>query len=474
MAVSFAKFFGVGNPGSTGLATPQAGGIRQSIVEMRLQERDAFGAAQRGLSRADRRVLQGMNSLGDLDGTVSRLKSMTPLQRATRIVGRTLLLGALGFGGIETSGYFFKKSHMDDYMAAMVFDDPQVKREIELRQMIQTRPELSKSIKQIFNADAAEWAAALNQRIQNPTNIPEELEARVLLKIVQADLPVGNSAQDILDWLNAVDTNELVASSLAKLTGMDVLKISEVARERLRAAELAEAIKNFEKDYLQKIPAEYRELFKDQFVVIAPGTFMMGSDKGEDDEKPVHAVTITAPFAMQKYEMSQRLYQALWGDLPSDLPEKYRGADLPVVRVNWQGSQGTCKKIGGRLPTEAEWEMVASNYGKAEYALPDGVKEISKQYANVESYGPVAVKSFQPNPLGVFNLSGNVWEWGENDYAPNLDDGRGFGNGIKVIRGGSWRNASRVSRASNRDGYHPDGVYYGVGFRCVLPQDSDL
>lgn len=494
MAISFRSVFPFGNRAATGSAQPPKGDLRQTIAESRLQDPSAFRKAQRRLSRTDRSALRGIRTLGELDGSVARLKKMTPLQRATRIVGRTLLLGAAVFGGIKAFEYSMKKSHVDDLMAARVFDDPQAQREIELRQMIQTRPELSKSVKQIFNADAEGWEAALNQRIQNPENIREELEARVLLKIVRADLPAGKSAQDVLGWLNTVDTDLLAVTNLANLTGMELVKITEVAKEKQRAAGLESATKNFENDYLQKIPSKYRKLFKDQFVIIAPGRFMMGSNDADADydERPVHAVNITQPFAMQRYEMSQRLYRAVWGGLPSDLQVlfkgadlpvvnlevSYKGADLPVVNVDWSKAQQTCLKIGGRLPTEAEWEMVASNYGQARYALPAGVSEISQQYANFDSGGPVAVMSFKPNPLGVFNLSGNVWEWVEDTYGPYTDgekiNPRFSGDGVKTNRGGAWNDASRYSRASNRKSSFPSLGLVSVGFRCVLPQDSDL
>ena len=188
-----------------------------------------------------------------------------------------------------------------------------------------------------------------------------------------------------------------------------------------------------------------------EMILIRPGSFMMGSDKGDPEEKPVHKVKITKPFYMGKFEVTQAQYQAVMGSNPSNFKGE---GNLPIETVSWDDCRKFLKKLNEkipgkdfRLPTEAEWEFACRAGSTTEYCFGDD-ESILEQYAwyskNSESKThPVGGK--KPNAWGLYDMHGNVWEWC-NDYfgdkyyeSSPAEDPKGADSGaVRILRGGSW------------------------------------
>jgi formylglycine-generating enzyme required for sulfatase activity len=215
---------------------------------------------------------------------------------------------------------------------------------------------------------------------------------------------------------------------------------------------------------------------KMDFVLIRPGSFMMGSEKG-DDEKPVHKVTITRPFYMGVYKVTQAQWKAVIGDNPSS----FKGDDLPVEQVSWEDCQRFVAKLKEkagqgmicRLPTEAEWEYACRAGTKTEYCFGDdegGLGEYAWYRANSEGKTrPVGQK--KPNAWGLYDMHGNVWEWCEDGYSagyyaksPEADPKGPSTTAYRVLRGASWGSSANDLRSASRLWYYPSGRYYF--YRC--------
>jgi formylglycine-generating enzyme required for sulfatase activity len=215
-----------------------------------------------------------------------------------------------------------------------------------------------------------------------------------------------------------------------------------------------------------------------KFVLIEPGTFLMGSDSGNADEKPVHKVTLTEGFYMQATEVTQRQWQRVMDNNPSF----FKGPNLPADNVSWNDAQEFLKKLNAkekgaryRLPSEAEWEY-AARAGQA--GEPPNLEAVAWNRANSgDQTHPVGQK--QPNGWGLYDMLGNVWEWcadwHDSEYyanSPPVDPpGPAKGDLFRVLRGGSCVNNPGVGRVAGRSGDYPaDRVSSRgdfVGFRCV-------
>lgn len=202
-----------------------------------------------------------------------------------------------------------------------------------------------------------------------------------------------------------------------------------------------------------------------EMVVIPAGSFVMGSGNGGANEKPEHHVTISRAFAMGKTEVTQAQWKDVMGDNPSYF--KNCGDNCPVEQVSWNDVQGYIKKLNAktgkqyRLPSEAEWEYACRAGGKHEYCGSNVVDSVAWYVANSNPPGsskktsnPVGLK--QANAFGLYDMSGNVWEWVEDGYHDSYTaapaDGRAWqkdGN-KKILRGGAWDDEMGFSRATVR------------------------
>ena len=215
------------------------------------------------------------------------------------------------------------------------------------------------------------------------------------------------------------------------------------------------------------------------FVIIPAGKFMMGCSAEDPDcnadEKPLHRVSITQPFELGKYQVTQAEYEALMAVNPSNS----KGENLPVEGVSWEDAQKFCeamnRKADGyryRLPTEAEWEYAArAGNGSCRYG-PLVEVAWSRDNSGGKSH-PVGEK--KPNAFGLHDTLGNVWEWVQDWYSltyyghsPEADPNGPDSGEYRLARGGSWRGVVRgQARVSSRYMLKPNTRSPVVGFRCV-------
>ena len=220
-----------------------------------------------------------------------------------------------------------------------------------------------------------------------------------------------------------------------------------------------------------------------EMVILPAVTFTMGSDE-YDWEKPKHQV-ILKQFAIGKYPVTQEQYQTIMGTNPSTFNDNPKN---PVEQVSWDMAKKFCQKLNQktgkkyRLPSEAEWEYACRAGTQTRYYFGNDEQQL-REYAwyskNSDSKThPVGQK--KPNNWGLFDMSGNVWEWCEDGWHENYQnaptDGTAWNdnhsqNAYRVLRGGSWGYYPGDCRSASRDG----GVTrynYRFGFRVVSPQDS--
>ena len=213
------------------------------------------------------------------------------------------------------------------------------------------------------------------------------------------------------------------------------------------------------------------------------GSDMMGSEVGDDDEKPVHKVTISKPFYLGKYAVTQEQWVAVMGEGSNE--SDFKGRTNPVETVSWNDAQEFIKKLnekegttGYRLPTEAEWEHAARAGTETEWFFGNNEKAM-EEYAwcdenSQKSAHPVGQK--QPNPWDLYDMYGNVWEWVEDWYgefkAGAVTDPAGPEKGsFRVKRGGSWYVPAKLCRSAYRGDCSPGDPDYrdcSVGFRLAF------
>jgi formylglycine-generating enzyme required for sulfatase activity len=191
------------------------------------------------------------------------------------------------------------------------------------------------------------------------------------------------------------------------------------------------------------------------YVWIPPGAFTMGCSPGDnecrDDERPSHVEKIANGFYMGQTEVTQ----AAWNKVKRENPSHFKGDQLPVENADWNQAAGYCKEIGGRLPTEKEWEYAArAGTTVSRYGALDAVAWHQGNSGNRTH--SVGLK--EANAFGLYDMLGNVWEW---------TDAKSGTKKMKVARGGSWDSSTRIVRASSSGGLPTTSRVANVGLRCV-------
>jgi uncharacterized repeat protein (TIGR02543 family) len=212
-------------------------------------------------------------------------------------------------------------------------------------------------------------------------------------------------------------------------------------------------------------------------VLVKAGTFMMGSptsESGRWDDETQHQVTITQDFWISKYEVTQAQYQAVMNSNPSS----FSGANNPVENVTWFNANDFAQAVGGRLPTEAEWEFAARGGNKSQgyiYSGSNNIDDVAWYYAN-SNYETKQVGLKQPNELGIYDMSGNVYEWCSDWYgsysSSAVVDPTGPSSGsYKVLRGGYWSIVEQYCRVAYRIYSNPSDGDDNLGFRVAFPRN---
>lgn len=223
-------------------------------------------------------------------------------------------------------------------------------------------------------------------------------------------------------------------------------------------------------------------------LVPASDEFWMGSDKGSDDEKPVHKVSLD-DFYMDVYEVANKRYKTCVDagqcKAPSERKSYTRASyygdpifdDYPVIYVGWEQAKTYCEWRGARLPTEAEWEKAAKGTDARTYPWGDGIdcNKANYQGSCVGDTTKVGTYPKGVSPYGLHDMAGNVWEWVADWYDANYYKNSPSSNPngpttrqFRVMRGGSWFSYPNLLRVSYRERYGPFSRNYVVGFRCAL------
>lgn len=218
-------------------------------------------------------------------------------------------------------------------------------------------------------------------------------------------------------------------------------------------------------------------------VYVKGGNFWMGTSSNKNDvdkdERPAHEVTLN-DFYIGQTEVTQELWEAVIGSSS----RKVVGHNLPMTYISWDDCQVFVERLNQltgrsfRLPTEAEWEYAARG-GQASkgyvYAGSDNVGDVAwcREYLGDDRIHPVGKKN--PNELGIYDMSGNVWEWCQDRYnaayyksSPKNNPTGAASGSYRVYRGGGWNNTDSYLRVVNRNYGKPSYTFSAIGMRLVL------
>ena len=279
------------------------------------------------------------------------------------------------------------------------------------------------------------------------------------------------SVQARIDSLRVSDSLAAIAAAEAAVARAEQERQEQEHKQR-EAYERLKRSSSYNNGVLKVGSVEY------PMVYVSGGSFDMGatSEQGSDaysDEKPVHRVTLSS-YSIGKYEVTQELWEAVMGSNPS----RFKGASRPVENVTWYDCQEFISKLNEltgasfRLPTEAEWEFAARGGNSSrgyKYSGSDTLGEVAWYEGNTV-VGTHTVGGKSANELGLYDMSGNVYEWCSDWYdgysSSSRTNPKGPGNGsYRVLRGGGWRYDSRSCRVSFRGYDTPDNRLNFTGLR---------
>jgi formylglycine-generating enzyme required for sulfatase activity len=234
-----------------------------------------------------------------------------------------------------------------------------------------------------------------------------------------------------------------------------------------------------------EIRAVFRLPYEPEMVFVEGGTFLMGSDHAlaDEDEAPVHQVTLTKGYWIGRYEVTQEQWYAVMYKDGADVesPNRFTGDNLPIENVRYAEAEEYIAKLNAAtgkqyaLPTEAQWEFAARGGNKSGGYTYSGSSTISivawyKVNSNDTTH---EVGTAYPNELGLYDMSGNVWEWTADWFAlytaDAVTDPAGPETGTdRIYRGGSWSNPDRYCWPSNRGTISSDDLMGNLGLRLAL------
>jgi formylglycine-generating enzyme required for sulfatase activity len=326
-------------------------------------------------------------------------------------------------------------------------------------------------------------AQAYTQSIVNVTFRQEGETVRITYDLKNAQ----NGQTFNIDVYCSTDGGRTYGNALKAVSGDVGEKIIGGYSKTIIWQPMQENITTLESDKVKfKVTATIKSTMPDNIVFVKGGTFQMGS-YGSANEEPIHSATIS-DFYIGKYEVTQKEWREIMGTNPS----RFKDCDnCPVETVSWNDVQEYIKKLNAktgknyRLPTESEWEYAARGGNQSNGHKYSGSNTISSVAWYVENtyylgrehknYGTNPVGQKSSNELGIYDMSGNVWEWCSDwyrsryyaRYHANSTSGPSSGSN-RVLRGGSWYDAASGCRVAYRGNYNPRNRYDYVGFRLVL------
>jgi len=294
--------------------------------------------------------------------------------------------------------------------------------------------------------------------------------AQALIPVEQGELP-DDTSEPL--QLTSTQTLQLTSTGLFTLdqsstpAEMPATALTETPEDTATPAGLAAQITDGQDVLMALVPA---------------GPFLMGSEDGQGDERPVHELTLD-DFYIDVYEVTNAQYARCIAVGACGIPGcttffDNSLADHPVVCVSWYDALNYCQWRGAGLPSEAQWEKAARGGLQGSlYPWGDQSPVCRSGAANGAQFGDcvegtLAVGSFAPNGYGLFDMVGNAWEWTSSlymDYPYDADDGRESlsSGGVRVSRGASWYSTGNVLRIANRNNVYPDEMREYDGFRCA-------
>ena len=230
-------------------------------------------------------------------------------------------------------------------------------------------------------------------------------------------------------------------------------------------------------------------------VDVEGGTFQMGSDDSDaiSDQQPIHQVTLSS-FSIGQTEVTQALWYAVMGQKPTSDGEQWsitygRGNAYPAYYVSWEDCQEFIAKLNEltgqkfRLPTEAEWEYAARGGNKSKgykYSGSNTLGDVAWYWDNIPSqtegdtgYGAQPIATKQANELGIYDMTGNVWEWCSDWYGSYTSEAQTNPTGLtsgsrRIFRGGSWNRIAKLCLVSYRGYWYDKYRNMAIGFRLAL------
>ena len=266
-------------------------------------------------------------------------------------------------------------------------------------------------------------------------------------------------------------------SELQTATASQKQSNSENNQLKSEIKRLKAQIKTLKANQKPKLPRPIQQLI-DNMVYVESGYFDMGSNNGSSDEKPVHRVYMSS-FKIAKYTVTQAQWQAVMDNNPS----YFGGDNRPVENVSWEDVQVFIEKLNRltaqnfRLPSEAQWEYAARGGQKTRnytYAGSNSLEQVAwyGENSNSETH---AVGQKRANELGLYDMSGNVWEWCQDWYDDSYYSSSSSSNptgpstgSCRVMRGGAWFNSADYCRTAYRYYFTPSYRYSYVGFRLIV------